>query len=261
MRIGRIGAATRQTANGPLRSSRSFASLITHKIANSRVGTNVLDFLRSARQVRSSGLAAFQFGLAPDVNGLMPLQFKPKIEKILELLLYLAHVRPNADKYQAVKFFYLADREHLNRYGRPITQEAYFALPFGPVASTAMDLIERDHRTMHEAGIESLPFRFDDVVSNGKTITYIREPLREVDRSLFSESDLHVFDEIIRKYGDKSFDDLFNITHEHFAYRRAWGRRKPGTRRAPMRYEDMIEEVDRRATILEDIGPVAPFLE
>src|ERR1700688_4962714 len=43
----------------------------------------------------------------------MPLEYRPKIEKIVELLLYLAHKRPGADKYQAVKFFCLADREHL----------------------------------------------------------------------------------------------------------------------------------------------------
>jgi uncharacterized phage-associated protein len=236
-------------------------SLIPHSVIPMPAGANFLDFSKIRREVRFIGIACFRQGLVPRLNGTMSLQFKPKIEKILELLLYLAHVRPNSDKYQAVKFFYLADREHLNRYGRPITQEAYFALPFGPVASTAMDLIERDHFTMREAGIESLPFRFEDVLRDGKTITYIRDPLREVDTNLFSKSDLHVFDEIIKKYGDKSFDDLFNITHDHFAYKRAWSRRKPGTRRAPMRYEDMIEDADRRAEIIEDLESVAPFLE
>ena len=45
----------------------------------------------------------------------MPLTFRPKIDKIIEALLYLAHKRPGADKYQAVKFFYLADRDHLSK--------------------------------------------------------------------------------------------------------------------------------------------------
>jgi uncharacterized phage-associated protein len=208
------------------------------------------------------GIRGFSRGRFSPRFGLVPLIYKPKLEKILELLLYLAYVRPNADKYQAVKFFYLADREHLNRFGRPITQEAYYALPFGPVASNAMDLIERDRIPMRELGIEELPFKVEDVVGNdGKTITYIREPLRDVDLSLFSKSDIVVFDEIIKKYGHLTFDELFNITHKHYAYRRAWGRRKPGTRRSPMRYEDMIEEAEKRSAILEDFGPVAPFME
>jgi Protein of unknown function (DUF4065) len=63
----------------------------------------------------------------------MALKFRPKTEKIVELMLYLAHKRPDADKYQAVKFFYLADREHLIRYGRPITFENYYAMEYGPV--------------------------------------------------------------------------------------------------------------------------------
>lgn len=191
----------------------------------------------------------------------MPLEFKPKLEKILELLLHLAHIRPNADKYQVVKFFYLADREHLNRYGRPITCDAYYALPFGPVASNAMDLVEGDKYTMRKIGIDDLPFKTEVVIVDGKPITYIREPLRDVNFDLFSKSDIKVFNAIIEKFRDKSFDELFDLTHEHFAYKRAWGFKKPGARRSPMRYEDMIEDADRRAAILEDIAPVALHLE
>jgi Protein of unknown function (DUF4065) len=191
----------------------------------------------------------------------MPLKFRPKIEKILELLLHLAHVRPGADKYQAVKFFYLADREHLNRYGRPITYEAYFALPYGPVASNAMDLLEEDRMVMKKAGIESLPFKTEIKNVDGRPITYIREPLRKVDYDLFSKSDIQVFDEIIRKHGDATFDDLFKLTHKHFAYLRAWDNKKPGVKRAEMYYEDMIEDKGLKQAVIEDMGPVAPHIE
>jgi uncharacterized phage-associated protein len=71
----------------------------------------------------------------------------------------LAHARPNADKYQAVKFFYLADREHLARHGRPITNEAYYALWYGPVASHALDLLNNDAFVLKQAGLEKLPLR------------------------------------------------------------------------------------------------------
>ena len=68
----------------------------------------------------------------PFLEATMPLIFKPKLDKVIELLLYLAHKRPGADKYQASKFFYFADREHLARFGRPISYEPYFALWYGP---------------------------------------------------------------------------------------------------------------------------------
>src|SRR5436190_7723614 len=88
----------------------------------------------------------------------MPLEFKPKYDKIVELLLYLAHKRPDADKYQAVKFFYLADREHINRYGRPISFEKYYAMSYGPVASTVLDLLNGNLGPAKSAGINELPF-------------------------------------------------------------------------------------------------------
>ena len=105
----------------------------------------------------------------------MPLQFKPRLEKIVELLLYLAHSRPNADKYQAVKFFYLADREHLIRYGRPVTYEQYFALSYGPVASTALDILNGKTWPLEALGLDSLPFETESLpLSNGRETTIIR---------------------------------------------------------------------------------------
>ena len=89
----------------------------------------------------------------------MPLRFRPKVEKIVELLLYLAHKRPGADKYQAVKFFYLADRAHLNRYGRPISFEKYYAMSYGPVGSTVLDLLNGNLGPAKEAGIDDFHSR------------------------------------------------------------------------------------------------------
>ena len=183
----------------------------------------------------------------------MPLKFKPKFDKIVELLLYLAHKRPNADKYQAVKFFYLADREHLNRHARPITFEAYYALKYGPVASTAMDLLENDPKALKAAGIKKLPFETELL----DEIVFIRNPLRAVNYDLFSKSDLEVFDEIIAKYGNCTFDELYKLTHEHFAYRNVWDRRPQHANRAKMNYEDMIEEGAKKAALIEDISPVS----
>jgi uncharacterized phage-associated protein len=192
----------------------------------------------------------------------MPLIFRPNLDKIVELLLYLAHKRPNADKYQAVKFFYLADREHLNRFGRPITSDTYYALEYGPVASIAKDLLEQQRGALSAANISELPFEVEIAPNKkGRELLYIRGPKREVNFSLFSKSDMAVFDEILTKYGNLSFDELYEITHAHFAYSRAWNNRKAGLNHAPMRYEDMIEDESRRADIIEDMAPVAGHLE
>src|SRR5258708_22977842 len=46
------------------------------------------------------------------------------------------------NKMKAIKLIWLSDRLHLRRFGRTITGDTYFALPFGPVASNTRDLLE-----------------------------------------------------------------------------------------------------------------------
>jgi len=132
-------------------------------------------------------------------------RFTPKPEKIIAALLYLAHKRPNLDHYQAVKLLYLADKEHLNRYGRPITFDTYSALPYGPVGSIALNFLKRNAATMRRFRITGLPFETEKL----DKIIYIRSPRAPVDYNLFSRSDLRVLDEIIAEHGDKTFDQLY----------------------------------------------------
>lgn len=182
------------------------------------------------------------------------LKYKPKFGKIVELLLYLAHKRPNADHYQAVKFLYLADREHLNKYARPITFEKYCALPFGPVASNALDLLKGHAGALKKFGIAELPFETEQL----DKIVYIRSPKRAVDYDVFSKSDIEVFDLILERYGHLSFGDLYNLTHAHFAYTKA---RSNKSDNAPlMSYEDMLDESPKKSSFLEDFSSVSCYM-
>ncbi len=184
------------------------------------------------------------------------LNFNPQYDKIVELLVYLAHRRPGADQYQAVKLFYLSDREHFNRYSRPITFDSYYALDYGPVASTALDLIKSRPGVLKKAGIEKLPVRTEQRAN----IIILAEPLRAIDYDIFSKSDLSVFDETLEKYGSKSFDELYKLTHSHFAYDVAW-KNRGDHRNALMHYEDMLEEGPRKAAILEALESIADHVK
>ena len=190
----------------------------------------------------------------------MPLEFRPDYNKIVETRLYLAHKRPGADKYLVVKLFYLADREHLIRYGRPITRDKYVALTYGPIASNAMDLMERDSYVMRKANIDTLPFDIGEKQTKRGATQTLGRPHREIDRDLFSRTELAVLDETIAAYGGLDFDGLYNLTHSHFAYNRAWNSRSHGSHAADMRYDEMIEDDSARQRILEDIGPIAKFI-
>jgi hypothetical protein len=101
----------------------------------------------------------------------------------------------------------------------------------------------------------------NDVTIGMSAASRPRAPKREVNRALFSKSDLKVFDEIIERYGNSSFEELFEITHDHYAYRKAWKNRRPGSKRSQMFYEDMIEDRALRESVIENIGPFASNME
>ena len=67
-----------------------------------------------------------------------------------------------------------------------------------------------------------------------------------------------MFDEIIAKYGNASFEELMNLTHEHAGYKVAWERRQG--QRVPMYYEEMVDDDARRAALVEDIAPVSAHM-
>ena len=160
--------------------------------------------------------------------------FTPKPDKIVDSILYLVLKGIELDQYRTVKLLYLADREHLRRFGRPITFDKYVAMEFGPVASCAFDILKVKERI----GVKpsNLPFE----LRNLDTITLVENPKSDIERSIFSKSDLMVLDQVADKYGNMSFGQLYDITHNHFAYDRAWKNRK--TKADDMRFEDFLTE-------------------
>jgi hypothetical protein len=130
-------------------------------------------------------------------------------------------------------------------------------LSHGPVGSNALVLLDGSPLALRAANVEALPFRTENgKAPNGADTIFIREPLRDVDYDLFSKSDLRVFDEILRKYGDVSFEELSDVTRANYAYAQAWTTRRRGDR-ARIHYEEMIDDPADRAALVEDLSPIA----
>ena len=173
------------------------------------------------------------------------IHFNPKPEKIVETLLYLA-TKGEFTRYQIVKFFYLADREHLRRYGRPVTFDKYVAMKNGPVASIAYDLLKQQD----VCGIkcQDLPF---DLVEKGAHWG-IANPKRDVRTELFSKTDLKVLDSIVEEFAGCSFDELWEHTHRHEAYDKVWSNRS--TNADDMAFDDFFENISNRETIVDELA-------
>jgi hypothetical protein len=136
---------------------------------------------------------------------------KENISRVLEAFAYIADRAPASKKnmYNVLKVFYLADKLHMERYGRFIFDESYSAMVRGPVPSIAYDLI-KDIKSGKE-----LPFSIQSPVTHGSN--HIITATRQADEDLFSGSDLLCMDEVIElskneDLGDLSHDDAWKST-------------------------------------------------
>ena len=129
-------------------------------------------------------------------------------DKALEVLAYTAG-RAGTDLYVTLKLLYLADKLHLERYGRFICGDWYSAMEYGPVPSHSYDIMK------HARGDRptSLAAHARDVLKIDPTsnaITVLREPnLDEL-----SASDLECLDEPIGKYSRLGFGEIKKLTHD-----------------------------------------------
>lgn len=185
----------------------------------------------------------------------MPLSFQFDFDATKTALLYLASKElPEFDKYRAVKLLFLADREHLLRYGRTITGDSYNALPYGPTPARTLELLNG----LERVALEGTAPQSDMVANFARLIevTDLAHPTYHVssepDLDALSESDLMALDAVVREHGRKSFDELRDLTHGMKAYTNAW--RIDSTRRKfPMSFEDFFAADPGKADFLMEI--------
>lgn len=102
-----------------------------------------------------------------------------------------------------LKLLYLIDEEATKRIGTPITWLSYNVWQFGPVSE--------DVYFSKPEGVNKFSefVRFDHV-SDEK---YIIRPINEFDDSEFSDLDLQIIEDVIKKYGTLNTKQLIEITH------------------------------------------------
>lgn len=135
------------------------------------------------------------------------LQFKFDIDKAISAILYIAGQLDQADFHKVFKILYFADRNHLVKYGRPISGDHYYAMKNGPVPSKLYDvlkIVRGDSVTINEE------FSRFFTVQNG----FVIHPNMEPDMDEFSESDLECLNESITENKPLNFDKLTRKSHD-----------------------------------------------
>jgi uncharacterized phage-associated protein len=129
----------------------------------------------------------------------------PDRDKAVEALLYI--VQDIHDVYRAFKTLYLANREHLHRYGRPICDESFVAMDHGPVPSYLYDVIKR---ARGDSSFSVAPHHIDVFKVRGKTrISGRREP----DMHRLSQSEVECLNAAIAEHKNRTFGELRRMTH------------------------------------------------
>ena len=162
-------------------------------------------------------------------------------DKALEAIIYIAHNLPqNPGFFQISKMLYLADKLHLQQYGRFICEDDYYAMDHGPVPSHTYNLMKSDFPPENSF----------------YTSAYNIIPEREADLDEFSDSDLECLDEIIEAYGAMSFRDLREICHDE-AWHKAWDTRGDyNSNRIPI--ENIVAMFENHDDLLAYLGDPNP---
>jgi uncharacterized phage-associated protein len=148
----------------------------------------------------------------------------PNVPRILAALFYVisqARARHrNVSQYDVVKTLFLADRAHLNEWGRPITYDNYTAMLHGPVPSLAYDFLKGNSKALRENKVAELPWKSVEQPKNIRHFFPVDSAVA-VDEHL-SESDKEALDDALGMVLRLGFGQIRKLTHEDPAYVDAW---------------------------------------
>jgi len=131
-------------------------------------------------------------------------------DKALEVILFIAGNISGATLHSVSKILYLADKLHLQEYGRLICGDRYVAMEYGPVPSAIYDMIKV------AASRQSIDVDWDEIIQDAMDVIQGRSliPKRECNMDLLAESEVECLQQTIAEYGSKSFGELTDITHD-----------------------------------------------
>ena len=163
--------------------------------------------------------------------------------KAIEAIVYLAQRITDPTYHSIAKLLYFADKTHLEKYGRLICGDTYYAMQYGPVPSNIYSLLR-----------DASPDELDDIfiIQNGREVV----AQRDANLDEMSESDVLCLDQAIAMYGDKPM--WYRTQHSHDdAWARAWTAR--GERKSVLMPLESIaaqfEEADELIAHLNDPHP------
>ena len=131
-------------------------------------------------------------------------------------------------QYEMVKSVFIADRAHLNRYGRPIIYDTYHAMKHGPVPMAFFHLLKEHPSVLAKTG----PVQWSRRRRGSKAFEYFA-PRRPADEDeILSPSDVRELRSALETVKQLGVTKVRAATHRDRAYLEA--KRRPGGAKDPM---------------------------
>jgi hypothetical protein len=153
------------------------------------------------------------------------------IESILVIVADAKERRTSVTQYDVVKAVFIADRRHLNKYGRPITYDNYVAMRNGPVPSLTYDFLKG--KKLRLAG--TVPWSRREAPELGEKCYAYEAPARMPDENILSPSDMMELKAALTVVKELGFTEIKRLTHGDQAFIDAWETEGDG-KQYPMSY-------------------------
>ena len=137
------------------------------------------------------------------------MQFMVDVEKAIEASLFIINkLGGECDIHKLFKILYFAEKDHLAKYGRPITADRFIAMKDGPVPSNIYDAI----KTVR--GDAKKPISFDaHAVFSVRDKHYVSAK-RYSDNDYLSETDIECLDESLALHKHLSYGGRVDASHD-----------------------------------------------
>jgi uncharacterized phage-associated protein len=150
-------------------------------------------------------------------------RLKPNVQKIVAAITYvIARAdarRISVTQYDILKTIFIADKTHLNKFGRPITFDNYYAMRAGPVPSLTYDFLKEKATALSMAHLHRLPW--DRQAGGAGRFLYTNADPTKIDDHL-SESDKLALADAFTTIKSLTFVQIIALTHDDPAYKEAW---------------------------------------
>lgn len=143
-----------------------------------------------------------------------------------------ARSRKQISKLHALKLIFFADRYHLRKYGSSITNDEYWAMTYGPVASCVKDIIEFKDEDQRE---KKYADKFIKKINNDHIAS-----INEIDNSVLSSTELEALQAAEKVWA--KHPDIVKFSHKFPEWKKHEDSIKHITSRSKMNLEDFFDK-------------------